>query len=292
MATWSKTFTQIDNVNGGQEFGVNDYPTTQGFNVPINNTQYLYNLLQAGFIKSYTISNGTVTIVSRGVNGQDTTTTMTIDTLNGYTKQQIDDNFVKYTIQSLTDAQKSQARTNINAPAERLIGSNATTRLKNDGARVGLQWLSRSDGRILDVELDSNDMYFYQTDENGNTTNDFYLLERLDALGFKSGSFTITGASSVTTTTNSIKKQGKRCIANLDITFTTVSGTQSIILSVPNDFKPKEATTVSILSPSSGFYNAFKNLVYELYTNGDILVSPLDANTTYHIVIFNAGWEL
>lgn len=43
MANWQRNFTDINQVNGGQEFSINDYPTTDGFNVPINNTQYLHD---------------------------------------------------------------------------------------------------------------------------------------------------------------------------------------------------------------------------------------------------------
>lgn len=41
MAQWSKTFTNIDNVNNGQEFENSDYPTKEAFNVALNNTQAL-----------------------------------------------------------------------------------------------------------------------------------------------------------------------------------------------------------------------------------------------------------
>lgn len=45
MANWTKTFTQAENINSGQEFTLNDVPTTQMVNAPINNTQYLYDEL-------------------------------------------------------------------------------------------------------------------------------------------------------------------------------------------------------------------------------------------------------
>lgn len=44
--SWRKNFTQIDNVNNGNEFELNDYPLLDGFNVPLNNTQWLYDEIQ------------------------------------------------------------------------------------------------------------------------------------------------------------------------------------------------------------------------------------------------------
>ena len=40
--SWSNTFTQSSNVNGGNEYTVYDVPTASMFNIHINNTQYLY----------------------------------------------------------------------------------------------------------------------------------------------------------------------------------------------------------------------------------------------------------
>lgn len=38
---WRKTYTDVDNVNNGQEFENSDYPTKEAFNVALNNTAYL-----------------------------------------------------------------------------------------------------------------------------------------------------------------------------------------------------------------------------------------------------------
>ena len=54
MANWSKNFTNIDNVNSGREFTNSDYPTPQGFNVPINNTQYLYEHCVGTYTQTFT----------------------------------------------------------------------------------------------------------------------------------------------------------------------------------------------------------------------------------------------
>jgi len=45
MANWSKQFKQIDTINSGQEYTLNDYVTLDMVNAPLNNTQYLYDLL-------------------------------------------------------------------------------------------------------------------------------------------------------------------------------------------------------------------------------------------------------
>ena len=54
MANWSKNFTNISTINGGREFELNDYPTTDGFNVPINNSQYLYDNCVGTYQQSFT----------------------------------------------------------------------------------------------------------------------------------------------------------------------------------------------------------------------------------------------
>ena len=118
MSTWSKNFTQIENVNGGYEVELNDVPTPQMFNVALNNTQYLYDLLQTGFIKSITASASGLTIVVRGVNKQETTVVISQSDLDMYKKGEVDNaiaNMVKFSAQNLTDAQKTQARANIGA---------------------------------------------------------------------------------------------------------------------------------------------------------------------------------
>ena len=289
MATWSKTFTQIDNVNGGQEFGVNDYPTTQGFNVPINNTQYLYNLLQAGFIKSYTISNGTVTIVSRGVNGQDTTTTMTIDTLNGYTKDEINNNFVKYTAQSLTDSQKAQARANINALPQRIeLSGEEHTGFFHNGS--SLSFYRGDSNHNIGVTLNSdNDITILQEVDN-EVIEEFNLIERLNALGFKSGTFTLDTSASLSAYTNTIRKQGKHAIGSISIVG-SVSANTDLIIRVPNEFKPKVNTTILMgeYYANLGFFLA---TTVTLTTNGEISFHWSSSNNNVRLVIENAGWEL
>ena len=93
MANWSKQFTQIDNVNSGREIQITDTPTIDMFNVGLNNTQYLYNLLNLGFIDSISINNSNIVISKKIANGTTTTSSISISDLNGYTKEQVD-NFV------------------------------------------------------------------------------------------------------------------------------------------------------------------------------------------------------
>lgn len=63
--SWRKNFTQIDNVNNGNEFELNDYPLLEGFNVPLNNTQWLYNEIQKNEkVISGTLSSNNVLTIS------------------------------------------------------------------------------------------------------------------------------------------------------------------------------------------------------------------------------------
>lgn len=54
MAAWSKTFTNIDRVNNGNEYTLNDYGTTDTFNVPMNNTQFLHDHCVGNYSQSFT----------------------------------------------------------------------------------------------------------------------------------------------------------------------------------------------------------------------------------------------
>lgn len=111
--------------------------------------------------------------------------------------------------------------------------------------------------------------------------------ERLTALGFKEGSFTIqnsTGAE-ITTNINSIKKQGKYVIANLSV-IATSNGINS--LKVPDEFKPKEATNIRVYYKSSitGMEMDF-NHTLTLETDGSIN----NISFAFEVNIINAGWE-
>ena len=114
--------------------------------------------------------------------------------------------------------------------------------------------------------------------------------QRLDDLGFDEGSFTFTNASSTTASTNSIKKQGKRCIANLTLTFTATS--QTMYIDAPSGFRPKANTSIAIVYQSGLFTYTFMNLLYTINTSGTISVGNLTNGNTYTIMIVNAGWEI
>lgn len=58
MANWSKQFKQIDTINSGQEYTLNDYVTLDMVNAPLNNTQYLYDVL-------YTTNTGLIAKVNQ-----------------------------------------------------------------------------------------------------------------------------------------------------------------------------------------------------------------------------------
>lgn len=114
--------------------------------------------------------------------------------------------------------------------------------------------------------------------------------QRLDELGFDEGSFTFTNASSTTASTNSIKKQGKRCIANLTLTFTATS--QTMYINIPSGFRPKANTALAIVYESGLFTYTFGNILYYANTSGTISVGNLTNGNTYSIKIVNAGWEI
>ena len=90
MAQWQKTFTQIENVNSGYEVELTDVPTPQMFNVALNNTQYLFDLLNAGYLNSVTIDNSNIKIGVKNASGTINYTTISISQLNGYTKGEVD----------------------------------------------------------------------------------------------------------------------------------------------------------------------------------------------------------
>ena len=212
MANWSKTFTNIDNVNSGQEFTNFDYPTPQGFNVPINNTQYLYNLLNNGFVNNVSVSSKKIVVSTKNASGTTTSSDITIGDIDGYTKGEIDNS-----LQAIND--------------------------------------------------------------------------RLNELGFKTGSFTFDTSASITALINQIKKQGKYAISNLALTVTTTVQNTSLTIRVPNDFKPNQNTAVTLFEHNQ-LLNA--NIVISgivIDTNGEIVLNI--ANTgTFTFGIQNSGWQL
>ena len=250
MAQWdSSTFHSINGLNSGNRFAVTDYPTTDGFNYPIENTQYLH------------------------------------------------DNCIGVYAQSFTTAQKQQAKTNMGIGSgfdgsyDSLTGKPDLTNPQFQTINVNGQASIYGDNSKCQIAC-----YDLQISEDfGDEMADVFsireIYQRLNDLGFKSGSFTISGASSITATKNSIKKQGKRCIANLTVTFTATATSIDII--VPSGFRPKETTEIPILQLGPAFFHyLFNNLTYYVSTNGNIGVSNLTSGQTYTLEIINAGWEL
>lgn len=52
---WSKKFRNVAVVNNNEEYRVGDLDSTETYNVPINNTQYLYNILNNNFVSNIEI---------------------------------------------------------------------------------------------------------------------------------------------------------------------------------------------------------------------------------------------
>lgn len=71
MANWSKQFKQIDTINSGQEYTLNDYVTLDMVNAPLNNTQYLYDVLyttNTGLIAQVNTNTANITSVTNSLN--------------------------------------------------------------------------------------------------------------------------------------------------------------------------------------------------------------------------------
>ena len=108
--------------------------------------------------------------------------------------------------------------------------------------------------------------------------------ERLTKLGFKEGTFAMTGGSAATE--NIIRKQGKYVIASLSV----VQGNTGVI-SVSQEFRPKQKTKV--LAQSFNEYMVLGSGI--LYLNVDGILYNDEACTTKYewtsLFITNAGWE-
>lgn len=141
----------------------------------------------------------------------------------------------------------------------------------------------------------SSDTFYWITDDttceeinnaltsiNNNITS---INNRLDALGFKSGVFVVSGVSAELISTNTLKKQGKYVIASLELFNTTALS--NLAISVPSDFKPKENTKVRV-----GYLNS---LGVQNYTDCTLNTNGILNNIPTGIValtIKNAGWEV
>lgn len=107
---------------------------------------------------------------------------------------------------------------------------------------------------------------------------------RLDTLGFKEGTFIINGnESSQEVYENSIKKQGKYVIANLEINNSTILASN---ITIPNEFRPKEDTNVRLYACNKT-YGTYETTGI-IKTDGSLEVSGLFTDFS----IKNAGWEI
>lgn len=120
--------------------------------------------------------------------------------------------------------------------------------------------------------------------------------ERLTSLGFKEGSFTISDASIKTTKTNVIKKQGKRCIANVDIVITPQEG--DVVLHIPEGFRPSTEQYMVIVLYDEQLETSGPSLLFPeqvlmtITTDGRIVLPSTGVTRDFVCKIFNAGWEL
>lgn len=101
--------------------------------------------------------------------------------------------------------------------------------------------------------------------------------ERLNELGFKQGTVYYDGEA-VSSAIASIKKQGKYAL----LSFTTINQSVSKI-SVSNDFKPKEATSFTVINVSGGIS---LGTTLSISTNGEITINNQGITAT------NVGWEI
>lgn len=230
--SWSNTFTQSSNVNGGNEYTVYDVPTASMFNIPINNTQYLYEHK-----------------VEKEIN-------------DGMFYGKFDYNTASPYLRAgdVGDSEYSELDVQSNGIYLNHYGS---------GTTISYNIFDK----ITDIET------------------------RLANLGFKQGSFEIYNASNITTVTNVIKKQGKRCIANLEIT-ATPSGSGAIQLVIPSGFRPDSFPKIICIiyetRASLPVYLTYPGGIdYTIQSNGIILLSPtIETTRELTIKIINAGWEL
>lgn len=110
---------------------------------------------------------------------------------------------------------------------------------------------------------------------------------RLNELGFKEGTFDVSGLSSPTIITNTISKQGKRVLATLSITM-PVQSLSNLDISFNPMFEPNNTTSIII-----GVQTLTGNLFYMCNVQDRIITSPLSGITNaIAIYIMNVGWEI
>lgn len=116
------------------------------------------------------------------------------------------------------------------------------------------------------------------------------IYQRLDDLGFKEGVAEIT-QTNCTISTNSLKKMGKWCIFNFEMS-KRQSENYTIAITIPEDFRPKETTRIVLLTLDSTMHANFFNVL----TNGKVvnITSTTEFTPGYaeQYRTYNAWWEL
>ncbi len=141
--------------------------------------------------------------------------------------------------------------------------------------RVGNYDVMGKDGQILAQRLTNALSSIYQ---------------RLDDLGFKEGVAEIT-QTNCTISTNSLKKMGKWCIFNFEMS-KRQNENYTIAITIPEGFRPKETTQIVLLAPKSTMYANF----FKVLTNGKVVnaTSATEFTPGYgeQYMTYNAWWEL
>lgn len=299
MALWSKTFTQIDTLNNGNEFTINDYPTAQGFNVPINNTQFLYDLLDNGFLKSFVLSQNKITITATSINGVDTTYTFDASDIGGAMAS------------DLVDVEKVAITGSYN-PNTMSVSLNATpTTITNyqHKAMLLLQNVNSAEDEEItkfyfkkyaetytdygeydnyyQVSVFSNELYDIIVESNTYfastvTITKSEIAQRLDDLGFKTGVVTTTD---FTISDYTLIKQGQMALLTLRSNqSSSFIGGRAYTLTIPNDFTPQTQQRVLVRSGSFVTFGSVN-------TNGTITYYP-EQTGSGGVNIDNAGWKI
>ena len=116
------------------------------------------------------------------------------------------------------------------------------------------------------------------------------IYQRLNDLGFKEGVAEIT-QTNCTISTNSLKKMGKWCIFNFEMS-KRQNENYTIAITIPEDFRPKETTRIVLLTLDSTMHANFFNVL----TNGKVvnITSTTEFTPGYaeQYRTYNAWWEL
>lgn len=115
---------------------------------------------------------------------------------------------------------------------------------------------------------------------------------RLEELGFKQGVVEFKSGSNtieISTTSNSLIKQGKMCVMNL--TTNTFNDIKLLGIEIPNGFRPK-----SNIQAFAVAYNEYTKLLTYLpvyiYPSGEVIISSGSVITYTEFKLINIGWQI